>query len=948
MAGQKRTAGNVSINGVPYVVLKDADGNFVYQRKSAPKKAQNSTRRNAETGESNMIAVRWDFSDGFGDVGSSDDRDTLQYTLNLFTERAGEAVALPAILTLEPDDNADAVIADIQLCWSAPVFVWEQIDDDGNDGREVQTFFLADHRAFTFRERTGLTIGLDEDMFFESYTRPTGGTTFNNFAYAAMGGGQDTKDRYIRRREPTTGTWTNDDFNLVAITAVANSGSGTARYTTGTAHGYAVGDVVFVIVTTGATAHAGLWTITTVSDTTHFDVAADTNTSTMTGTVNVQDSDVKAQQLCIVGDEMVRTFYDTTSGWQTSRVDIVGSNELLVSNWTAGIGTLNVGDSESAPTALIPFGDGELVGKPEGLYRYSEDTALMENEIPELASHRHPNNCKGMSEYKGWVYIPTIIGLLRWKNGILQDVTPGRGATQDFDTPIGPIAAIVGDANRMYAITQPFQLNQPQVAADTIKAFGYNLTANTPVTANTDVFDGTQDTYVVLTALETGGGLYFGCSEKFHRIHLQINQFANQVTNGSRVTVEIWNGSAWVTKTVLYDGTRGWQNTDNDPTALYQTGDIVFGPMGDPDSGEDDWDDNANTYDTALTAGLYWARVKVTANAGGSNATWLEEVDFGIHVNTAFEPYHTQEIANDHGGIIYVLTMTEEQGRGVVWRILWALAAPDVTRTSGIVYGGPQQVGAAGIVQPGFLRAHMTGDRYLFIGTQNINYLCPLGNHPDPTGQPHLQFKPYTDEGFEAGFRPIVIVTPYTDFGLPTETKTLSEIEFETEGVDLSSVEVWYSVDHGAWVFVGYADDLTPNMPIVLPEGSEPSGKEFAVALSYDADAERPIRLDRFGPITLRAQPRPAMSETISLTLELEPDQQMPGGVKRVAAHNAYAALKALEGGTTTVTFTNISGQTERVQVLQVGQRAKHNAGNRPTLYADVVLKVGTTRTEAA
>ena len=75
---------------------------------------------------------------------------------------------------------------------------------------------------------------------------------------------------------------------------------------------------------------------------------------------------MQAEHLAIVGDEMVRTFYDSTSGWQTSRVDIVGSNELLASNWTAGIGVLTVGDKYSKPTALIPYGTGELVMKPEG------------------------------------------------------------------------------------------------------------------------------------------------------------------------------------------------------------------------------------------------------------------------------------------------------------------------------------------------------------------------------------------------------------------------------------------------------------------------------------------------------------------------------------------------------------------------------------------------------
>lgn len=952
---QPRGSGYVSLNGVPYIVAKDPKSfDFAYSRQSTPKKAVQSTRRNASTGQSNLVEVKFSYTDGAGDENVSDVRDTMHYTLNLFTERDGELVVLPGVLRIDPDTDASAIIADIQLMWSPPVFVWEQnfLPATETNQTEVQTFFLGDHRAFTFRVRNNMTIALDEDMFFESTTRPTGGTTFNNTAYAAMGGGQDTKDRYIRRRDPTTGNWTNDDNNPLSIDSVANNGAGAPRFHTTTAHGYLNGEVVFISGSSDTT-YNGLWTITAVSDTTHFDVGAASFTATATATVNMQDSDVKAEQLAIVGDEMVRTFYDTTNGWQTSRVDIVGSNELLAANWTAGIGVLTVGDKYSKPTALIPVGDGELVMKPEGVFKYSTHSLLYENEVPELAAHRHPDNGRGSYEYKGWVYIPTVIGLLRWKNGIVQDVTPGRGGIQGFDSPIGPIGFLTGDANRLYGITQPFSINQPNTAAETVQAFAYHLTALTNPTVDTTVFDGDRSTYVALTTLETGGALYFGSSAEFHRIHLVLNEFANQVTNGATLTIETWEdtdndgiGDAWTAKTVYYDGTRGWQSTDADPTSLYQEGDIVFGPIKDAASGEDVWKTDANGSLSNLTAGLYWARVRISANVGGTNVTRLEEVSLGLHSTSAFEPMMETEIANDHGGVVYVMSMTEEQGRGVVWRHMWALAVPDVTRNSK-VYGGPQKVGACKIVQPGFLRSATTGDRYLFVGMQNISYLCPLGNHPDPTAQPYQQWYPYTGDGVDNGTRPVAAVTPFTDFGLPTELKTLKEIEFQSEGIDLSGVEIWYSVDNGVWVFAGMADDCTPNMPFVFAGEAEPNGYSFAVALAYEADSERPLRADRFFDLTLRAQPRPEMSETIRMTLELDYDQAMPGGIKRVSPHNAYATLRALQNNGTTVVFRNISGDNEDVHVLQVAQRVRWNANNKPMLIADVIMAVGSARTES-
>jgi hypothetical protein len=945
---QPRGAGYVRINGEPYLVVKDPkSGAFTYTRGTTPKKAVQSLRRLTATGQSNLIEAKFSYKDGIGDESVEDTRDTMHFTSNLYAEREGELIVLPGVLRIDPDTDPSAVVADIQLAWSAPVFVWEQnfLPTDEANISEVQTFFLGDHRAFTFRARTGMSLSLDEDMFFESSTSPTGGTTFNNFAYAAMGGGADTKDRYIRRRDPVTGLWTNDDNNPLTVTAVGNDGAGHARYTTNVAHGYLVGDVVFVVVTTGAVAHAGLWTITKVASTTTFDVSADTSVTTMTGTVNVQDSDVQAEHLVIVGDEMVRTFYTTALGWQTSRVDIVGSNELLVANWTAGIGVLSVGDKSSKPTALVPFGNGELVMKPEGVYQYDVGKALYVNILPELEEHRHPDNGRGSFVYKNWVYIPTVIGLLRWKNGITQDVTPGRGGMSAFDTPIGPIAFITGDATRLYAVVQPFQINQPNNAADLdgvpSESFGYNLTALTPVTLDTTVTDGDRSTYVDLSTLKAAGAMYFGSKFQFHRIHLQIAEFANQVTNGATLTVEIWNGTAWVAKTVYYDGTRGWENTDNDPTSLYQTGDIVFGPLGDGASGNDDWVTTANTYDANLKAGLYWARVRISANVGGVNTTWLEEITFGLHSANALTPLMTSEIANDHGGVVYVLSMQEEQGKGVVWRHMWSLVVPDVTRNSK-VYGGPQRVGVCKIVQPGFLRANVTGDRYLFIGMQNLSYLCPLGNHPDPTNQAYQQWYPYSGDGIDNGTRPVVLATPSTDFGLATEVKSLKEIECLSEGIDLSGVEIWYSIDFGPWQFAGMGDDCTPNMPFVFPGGAEPHGTNIAVALAWEADAETPLRLDRFFDLTIRAQPRPEMAETIRMTLELDYDQQMPGAIGRKSPHNRYETLADLQELGVTAEFVNISGDTEWIHVLQVQEHATWNANNKPMLTVDVIAAVGT------
>jgi hypothetical protein len=959
---QPRSAGYVGINGVPFAVVKDPKTNaFTYMRQSTPKKAVQSTRRNTSTGQSNMIEAKFQYTDGVGDESVNDTRDTMHYTMNLFTERQGEAVILPGMIAVVPDDDPSSTIADSNMIWNAPVFAWEQYGLLG----DVQTYFLADHRAFNFRVRSGMTMTLDEDMYFEGSTRPTGGTTFGNLAYAAMGGGASNKDRYLRRRDPTTGVWTNDDNNQITYDSVAND-TGAPKFHTTTAHGYSVGDVVFItpISSDSTNKYAGLWTISAVADTTHFTLGAAVWAATENGTVNLQDSDVMAEQLCIVGDEMVRTFYTTADGWQTSRVDIVGSNELLAANWTAGIGILNVGDKFSRPTALISTGEGELVMKPEGVFKYDVGRALYANEIPALASHRHPDNGRGSFEWKGWVYIPTIIGIYRWKSGIVQDVTPGRGGTQGFDTPIGPVAFMTGDADRLYAVIQPYQVNQPQTEAVTSKHYAYAQGGgfNTPTFVNESlVFDGDMTTADNLSSMAADGFIYVGSLREFHRINLKfaipgdlvggLNATGNAAVGGATLKVQLWCdtngdgvGDAWVTKTIYYDGTRGWDNTDNDPCSLFQSGDIVFGPRTDAASGEDTWKNDAHKFggsvNAVLTDGFYWARIGISAAVNGT--VLLEEVDIGSHADNSFEPQMTTEIANDHGGVMYVLSMTEEQGRGVIWRHMWAVAVPDLTRNTGRVYGGPQRVGLAKIIQPQFSRAAQVGDRYLFIGLQNISYLCPLGNHPDPTSQPYNQFFPYTGAGIDNGTRPVIGVTPFTDFGLSIEPKVLKEIEFQSDGIDLSSVELWYAVDYGNWQFAGMADDCIPNLPFVFAGGTEPYGSYFAVAFCYEADSDTELRADRFFDLVIRAQPRPEMAETVRLSVILEYDQQLPGAIKRRSPSNSYADLVALQGAKTTIPFRNINGDTEYVHILQVSQHATLNTNDKPVLVADVILAVGT------
>ena len=962
-----RKPATIKLNGEPFLVVRNPQTQeMMYDRDSAPKTNVQSAKRNAKTGKSNLIEIPFDGEDGFGAYIMRDPEDKYHYTTNFSTERVGEWVALPSPKPIIPDVGV-APTPLINHIFNAPTCVWEQKNVFYTPS-PLETFFLADHRAFSIRVLNSAEITLDEDFFFEGNATPTGGCTVNNDFYAAMGGGQRTTDRYIRRRISTTsgvtnGTWSHDDNDPKSVLSVEDDG-GTARFVVAS-HNYTVGLVVY-ISGSSVDAYNGLRTITAVVGTTKFTIDSLNFDGTATATVNVQDSDVKAEHLCLVGDLLVRSFYDTTQGWQVARCDPIGSEPLLDANWTAGIGTLGAGDTFEPITGLLAVGDGEMVLKADGAFTYDKGTQLYVNQIPELNFNRHPDNGKGAFVWKSWVYIPTVIGLLRWKNGVVQDVTPGRGGIKGLETPGIPIAWITGDSNKMYAISKPFVNNVNVNGTEIVARFGHDKTGTgiptiLPVTQGDtqNLFDGDNQTFVDLVNLNNSGFIYVAYENPWHRAHFTIGTGlrATPGAGSPEIGAQYWNGDTdtWVDENIDFDGTMGWLNTDDDPSTMNKSGDIVVGYI-DPA-----WERGGTTTGgtpTALDSRYYWRRYYANFETGEHDTSWgIHEVHIGAHNSAqAFEPLLTAEVSNDHGGIVYVMTMTEEQGRGVVWRTLYAFGPPDLDNPDSNGFtafgqGGAQRVGASAVVQPDFLRSKVVGDRYLFLGMEGISYVMPLGNRADGTNQEWAQWEPWHEDpmpgsAFNLGPRLHTIVTSHTDCGLPLVEKTLKEITFANDGFDLSSCEVWYSVNEGPWIFVGMADDLTPNMPIIL-EAPEPVGRTFAVALAFDGDNNRALRLPRIRDFAIRVQPRPEMSDVINCTVLLEAESEQSGTIDRRSAKNRYADLRALQELGTSVEFIGPDNVVERAQVLQIGQKFTHNSDNTPKLVAELFLTMNDNRDEA-
>lgn len=752
--------------------------------------------------------------------------------------------------------------------------------------------------------------------------------------------------RYLRTFDGTT--FSRDDNDTHYFVGTANNGAGKSRFHC-VGHGYTTGDYVFLFSCAGNTnapnlnsldtsGASTLYQITAVSDVDHFDIAALAYTSNAVGYLNRQDSDVQAEHLCIVGDLMVRAYKDA-DGWKTSRVDIVSSNPLLDANWTAGIGTVSVGDADSPITDLVAVGDGELVLKAEGAFVYRRNKGAYLNDIPELEEHRHPRNGRGSFEWKGWVYIPTIVGVFRWRNGQVQNVTPGHGGQQSFATPIGPIGWFTGDTERLYAITEPFKVNQPKTVTGTPPTRIYIDPNNTGAA---DASSGWGlDPSTDLKGFGATGYLYLGSTVPWHRMFVEIDPVANALAWSTGLYIDVaqyWNGSSWVSRLPVIDYTHVRNTTNKNPASLGQTGDLVFNDV--PPS---DWAKGGTVggVQGTVDSSYYWCRFSFSAAI--TSSTIIRRIIAGVHdANSVFSTFSTVDLQTEHAGAQFVLSMTEMQGKGVVWHTMWGWQQPETTSGDGITdftVGGAQPTGALGIVQPNTMRAGPTGTRFLFVGLHHRDYLCPLGHAADPTEDgPGMGLIVAAGTNGITSNRRNVLVFPDTDLGLSTATKVLSEINMELENIAASDITLYYRVDSGPWISAGNVSGF----PHKLTAGSEPSGNKFGLAVVVAPSVPGNfVRLPRIQVLpSVRGFTRPELAETISMSIVLEAEQLLPGQSDRRAAKTSFATLKTLQTSAVSVPYTDDDQTTDYVHVMQVTKRFIHNAEEEPKVICDLILSV--------
>jgi hypothetical protein len=730
-----------------------------------------------------------------------------------------------------------------------------------------------------------------------AFVAPSG--TFSAFVYKLTNG-------VLRVFDGSTFSVQNETYNNV--TSVSNNGSGKARFTTASAHGLSVGDRVFLfdfnvaaynsLTTSGASI---LYTVSDVPTSTAFDVDGIDFTTTAIGAVSRQDSDVYAEHLTVVGDLLVRAYQDV-DGWKISRVDAVNSDPTLDANWTAGIGTLSVGSSDAPVTDLITVGEGEVVLKAEGVYTYHKNQGAYMNEIPELERHLNPRNGRGAIAYKGWLYIPTVIGLFRWQQDLTENVTPAKDQPISQITPTGPIGFLAGDTEALYTWNEPFRTHQNKNIDQPTAAVYIDPDGSAPADPGTDP---RLDIPVDLNGLQTTGALYIGSTSRWHRVFLEVDQYDNgekfsSASSGlSIVSIERWTGSSWVAETPFIDYTRKRKQNAFVSSSLAVDGNIVIYT----NLFNNTWVNGGSVGGTqgTLSSSYYWRRIKF--NTAINQPLIIKRILIGVHdaqvdkLPTNDNPERDEFFAA--GGLQSVLRF-EDRGARSVWQTLWGFTQKPLFQGNdgGTIYcGGATPTGVASIIQPNVFRSDVSGSRWLFLGGYHTNYVCPLGNVSNPSEAPGPHY-------ISADTTPyFYIELPRTVFGIVDVPKYVVEMIVPDFRVDWALFNRTLIVRHrvfddpAAEIVSTVINETSGTVPYYVNSavsyirfekqritGNYTSririqnlyGFDFTFGLILSGPSRRLEKMPKLRTIVFRALPKPNFVESVSMSLEADDDTILP------------------------------------------------------------------------
>lgn len=177
------------------------------------------------------------------------------------------------------------------------------------------------------------------------------------------------------------------------------------------------------VVLTGVGAGLGLSSPAqmTNTDNTTGGTHAIANATTVAGTTDVWN--VAAATLAFSN---FRVWRDQLRGSISNLLYSVSTTPLVAANWAPAIGSgYAVGDSGQDITGMVPYPYPSLlvVANTAGLWTFADDLTTS-NELPDLSAVPAVANGKGVRYSNGYILLPHVAGLVRWRPGAYQFVGP--------------------------------------------------------------------------------------------------------------------------------------------------------------------------------------------------------------------------------------------------------------------------------------------------------------------------------------------------------------------------------------------------------------------------------------------------------------------------------------------------------------------------------------------
>ena len=377
-----------------------------------------------------------------------------------------------------------------------------------------------------------------------------------------------------------------------------------------------------------------------------------------------------------------------------------GNDPTLVASWGNG---LEVGTPEWGINGLAAIGDSVVVGKPDGLYYYNDQTKRFENVLPHLVDAPHAVNGKGMRAVVNGVLYPTHDGKLYFFDGVaVQEVTPEKSwGILPRDVGTSRITAIADNGDTVAVVTECWQNTTQGLGLKVIEVDGGVATDHTA-----NVTDGSLSTGGDIGGLgtTTTDYLYVGADVPFEAVCLRITRNVNaateawdtpQYSNGTTGTSDPFT-SSFTAFSGIIDG------------SILGTAGISCVNTGFPPSASNavlTWTD-INAYDLMTSTQIqfggsvgtltkYWVRFPV-GTTGFTASTTIDEVEIvpcraGLPVTAANDFTHRDRA----GGITHVYLGKRERTVGFVWHDVYAVHTYGGVWAMGWHSGRPGQASGA-------------------------------------------------------------------------------------------------------------------------------------------------------------------------------------------------------------------------------------------------------------